>query len=606
MHCLSRCLLLLLIFSFSEIIAQTAPSPPKERLRESFMMAYTNPVEGLALAQEVLDEVLSARDRDGEAAAYNTIGWNYFRMGKRDSAALFFEKGYALFLVLNEHSEASRVAYNYAEMLTAENKYSQALDQLVLADSLAALAQYADPLGNINRLKAILYREQHDYGQSEKYFRLAMDQFMQRADTARYIDAASSLGILYRKMERYDASVILLVECMALAEKVGGQMASLHENLGDTYYAMGQYKQALANFERSHAFFLEQQQLADVAYMAIALGKTHMKLGSPTQAERFLIEAVSLNDSLQTHNYKMEAAAELAELYRETANWNQAYHYLAMSNRIKDSLQLADQLKQVSELQAKYEAEKKELEITRLNAQNQRTRWQQYAIISIFVVSTVIALLIFNRYKMKRKLREQEVRNKIAADLHDDVGSTLSGINISSSIALLKSHDPTLVAAQLQKIQQQSKQTIDSIGDLVWSINPANDNFDKMVLRMKDFAATLLEPVGVEYEFRESGQIAQLKCEPEVRKSLYLIVKEALNNAVKYSHATRIQIELAMTSSLFIVSITDNGRGFELHGEPRGNGLKNMKSRMHQAGGELTVLSEPGMGTTIRAILPVT
>lgn len=558
------------------------------------------------MAEAILDEVLKTRDRDGEAAAYNTIGWNYFRMGKRDSAALFFEKGYALFLVLNEHSEACRVAYNYAEMLTAENKYSQALDQLVLADSLAALAEYTDPLGNINRLKAILYREQQDFGQSEKYFRVAMDQFMQRADTTRYIDAASSLAILFRKMERYEASITLFEECMALARKIGGQMASLHENLGDTYYATGQYKQALANFEQSHALFLEQQQLADVAYMAIALGKTHMKLGSSTQAERFLTEALNLNDSLQTHNYKMEAAAELAALYRETANWSQAYHYLAMSNGIKDSLQLADQLKQVSELQAKYEAEKKELEITRLNAQNQRTRWQQYAIIGVFAVSVLLSLLIFNRYKMRRKLREQEVRNKIAADLHDDVGSTLSGINISSSIALLKNHDRTLVTTQLQKIQQQSKQTIDSIGDLVWSINPANDNFEKMVLRMKDFAATLLEPLGVEYEFRESGQVAQLKCEPEVRKSLYLIVKEALNNAVKYSRATRIQVELAMTASLFTVSIADNGEGFDHHGEQRGNGLKNMETRMRQAGGELKVLSERNKGTTIRAILPIT
>lgn len=606
MHGLSRCLLLLLIFGASKINAQPTITAAKERLHESFMKAYTNPVEGLAMAHEVLGMTLKTQDRDGEAAAYNTIGWNYFRMGKRDSAALFFEKGYTLFLSLNDYGEACRVAYNYAEMLTAENKYSQALDQLVLADSMATLARYTAPLGNINRLKAILFREQHDYAQSEKYFRVAMDQFMQRADTTRYIDAASSLAILFRKMERYDASVAMFEECMALAMRVGGQQASLHENLGDTYYVMGQYKQALTNFEQSHALFSAQQQLADVAYMAISLGKTHMKLGSSTQAERFLTQAINLNDSLQTHNYKMEAATELAELYRETANWNQAYHYLAMANRIKDSLQLADQLKQVSELQARYEAEKKELEITRLHAQNQRTRWQQYAITSIFVISILLGLLIFSRYKMKRKLREQEVRNKIAADLHDDVGSTLSGINISSSIALLKSHDPTVVATQLKQIQLQSKQTIDSIGDLVWSINPANDNFDKMVLRMKDFAATLLEPLGVEYAFRESGQLTPLKCEPEVRKSLYLIVKEALNNAVKYSHATRIDVELTMTASLFTVTVTDNGQGFDHHGEQRGNGLKNMDTRMRRAGGELKVLSEKNKGTTIRAILPIT
>lgn len=207
--------------------------------------------------------------------------------------------------------------------------------------------------------------------------------------------------------------------------------------------------------------------------------------------------------------------------------------------------------------------------------------------------------------KISRYLVEERLRLKIARDLHDEMGSTLTSINIMSKVAMQQSGNESGIHTQLKKIKEHSSRMMESMSDMVWAIDPSNDSFEKIVLRMKEFAEEILEPAGVNYFFREEGSIQKIQLNPEQRKDIYLIFKEALNNAVKYSEATEINILLKQEIGMIHMLIIDNGKGFDKNVVHLGNGLKNMQSRAQTIKGVLRVESIPATGTTISLLIPI-
>jgi len=208
--------------------------------------------------------------------------------------------------------------------------------------------------------------------------------------------------------------------------------------------------------------------------------------------------------------------------------------------------------------------------------------------------------------KIHRYIVEDKLRSRIARDLHDEMGSTLTSINIISKVAMEQQGSDSKLAGQLEKIKDNSSRMMESMSDLVWAINPANDTFEKVALRMKEFAAELLEPAGINYFFREEGQMEKAVLNPEQRKDVYLVFKEALNNAVKYSAATEIDIFLKKENDLVIMNVVDNGTGFDTTSYKPGNGLKNMQNRAGQMNAELAINSIRGTGTSVSLKVPVT
>jgi len=298
---------------------------------------------------------------------------------------------------------------------------------------------------------------------------------------------------------------------------------------------------------------------------------------------------------------------ELASLYQKTGKWEQATKQLGISLQLKDSITNQMQLQKMAELKEKFESEKQHQEIALLKANidlessRSRRRMQlQYFVVAVFLLTIILAYLIFNRYQLSQKLKEEELRNQISSDLHDDLGSTLSSIDINSRIALLRIDDGNLVASQLQKIQENSKSILDSLSHIVWSINPSNDSVQKVISKMKDFASEVFEAQGILYRFKTDEEDLESKINPLIRKNIYLIFKEAVNNCAKYSLAENVEIEVGYSNHWFQLLITDDGKGFDLHeaGE-KGNGLRNMQLRAEQIHGEFKIDSKLDHGTAI-------
>lgn len=211
------------------------------------------------------------------------------------------------------------------------------------------------------------------------------------------------------------------------------------------------------------------------------------------------------------------------------------------------------------------------------------------------------------RNKLMRIRHEEKIRNKIARDLHDDIGSTLSGINLSSKAAIQKAAtDTATTVAVLQKISDRTETLMEAMSDIVWSINPQHDRVDDMLVRMKEYAAEILEARQMSYRFYMDEKLSHRKLDLAVRKEIFLLFKEAVNNAAKHSGCKQVQITLEQQSRFLRLRIEDDGKGFVLNMEGNGNGLKNMKERARQTGGELVIQSEPGKGTSVEFRLPIT
>jgi signal transduction histidine kinase len=157
----------------------------------------------------------------------------------------------------------------------------------------------------------------------------------------------------------------------------------------------------------------------------------------------------------------------------------------------------------------------------------------------------------------------------------------------------------------LDTIGESSTKMLDAMADIVWTINPENDQFEKILLRMRNFAYALLGAKNIDYEFDANEEIHNLKLSMEVRRNLYLIFKEATNNLAKYSEASQAMFSITGNKDQLTMLIRDNGKGFDMEKQTEGNGLKNMRKRAVEIGAQLLIEAFPGKGTQIQLKMAV-
>jgi signal transduction histidine kinase len=221
------------------------------------------------------------------------------------------------------------------------------------------------------------------------------------------------------------------------------------------------------------------------------------------------------------------------------------------------------------------------------------TWWFRAAII-IFM----LALLTGGyQYRVARLLEMERMRVRIASDLHDDIGSSLSGIALITDMVRNQLPPEQQQRQQLFEASRAARHTADALKDIVWILNPENEKLEDIILRMKDSAAKLL--LGTEYSFHCTNNDLSNVLDMEFRRNILLIYKECLNNIAKYAHATKVDISIGNRENMFYLTIIDNGVGFDRASIVRGNGLNNMHKRAAKIRGTIDIDSCPGKGTTV-------
>ena len=231
-------------------------------------------------------------------------------------------------------------------------------------------------------------------------------------------------------------------------------------------------------------------------------------------------------------------------------------------------------------------------------------QWWFFPSIALYVVVLIgVSIYLFLLYDFRQKLRMQQVRNRIAADLHDEVGSNLNSIAIF--VEVLRKKAPPEMLPVLEKIIANSKESVALMQDTVWTINPKNDNIYKLFDRMESFASGMLSSREIGFDFKVETDLGQVNFTMDQRKSIYLIFKEAINNIVKHAEARMVKVHVSRFKDVIQIGIEDDGIGFDMSAERDGNGLDNFKERAQEAGIALVIESERGKGTRLKTQIAV-
>ena len=229
------------------------------------------------------------------------------------------------------------------------------------------------------------------------------------------------------------------------------------------------------------------------------------------------------------------------------------------------------------------------------------TWWAKVA----FIILLGLAAYGIYKYRLNQALKVAKMRDRIARDLHDEIGSTLSSISLFGESAKMMLPKESQVNAVLTKINESTSGMMESMNDIVWAINTRNDKFYNLINRIRDFAVRMMESRDVKVYFDVDDTMDDFKLDMEQRKNLYLILKEAVNNAAKYSHCKNLFIVVKYISNKLNVTIEDDGIGFRLNETGEGNGLINIKNRVKYLGGELILDSKIDKGTIIKFSIPI-
>lgn len=457
--------------------------------------------------------------------------------------------------------------------------------------------------------------ELRQFEKAKVYFTRSLQLKKELQDKRGIITACTGLGDVYKEYKQY--AVAEKYYNRALKE---AQQMKLMPEEARCFYQLSLLYQQMGEVEKTHYTIKQALKLARQAgdsTMSARINGNLIALRFEEQQEKAIEQGLTSN--LTTVINSGDRSGEvleylrLSDYYASRNQYDKAFLYLQKHEALKDSVEGSEVLLQMRNLEEQYQNDKneKEIEILKKDQELQalalgRERTNVILIAIALISVVIISVLLVNRYRiMNRAARELEiekVRNNIARDLHDDIGSTLSSINILSRVALVEQNGNT--QNYLQRIGDQSTRMMEDMSDMVWSINPRNDSMEKVITRMREFATEILESSGIEYRFSEKID-NDLILDSEKRKNLFLIFKEAINNAAKYSKANRIEIGFYQQDDMLTLTVKDNGQGFDEQKVNMGNGLRNLRERAKEINGSITLDSAENKGTELVLQLPL-
>jgi two-component system, NarL family, sensor histidine kinase UhpB len=415
----------------------------------------------------------------------------------------------------------------------------------------------------------------------------------------------NSLGNIYDLKKQPQEAIKHYKKALELAEteKYLLLQTDALSNLGRMYTQLKNYPEALKYLNKNLEICKVAESANALSTAYLALGDVYMVQKKYAQAEKYLKEAFNLNDQIEDFLDKKTTVSALVDFYAETGDFKNAYEFLVKEKQYTDSLaaQNSEQLRQ--DLISKYDSDKKEEQIKLLqqeqkNADFRQKTWIFGTIIGILAVVFAFAYVV-SRSRLKQLRASQKLRNQIAADLHDEIGSTLSSISILSELVAFQQKKEQFNPEIMTQVSSDARNVIEKMDEIIWTINPDNDEFYNLETRLKSYAIPMLESKEIDFKFDFSPELENVKIDMGIRRDIYLILKEAINNMVKYSNCKKAKIIADVDNLKINFKIIDNGIGFDLNSDSVRNGQKNMYSRAKKIGADLDIQSEVGKGTEV-------
>lgn len=422
----------------------------------------------------------------------------------------------------------------------------------------------------------------------------------------------------------------------------------LHGNIGEVYTKLRQFDRALFHFNRSIEEAAKENQWRPQALAYISSGEVLFELNLPDSAINILskgeqialenkdfdvalfgygvlaavyankglfedaIEVIKKGDALRMEPPQLNPFYTLLYLRRIVNALKLMHDFEAVSVRQEEILNLEQEVRRKNNamiedvLSAGLKNENKLLQIE-IDESKERQKENNIRTAGLLVIIILMIIAgLYYRNSLQQKLKLASMREKISQNLHDDIGASISSLHIYGSIAQDALHkQPEKVNDLLNKITEQSKVLMENMNDMVWSMK-TDDDLMPLGTRIKNFGAELLTLKDIHCSYDIDEDVFKLFKFYEERKNILLFIKEAINNIAKYSSATKATIILKrIEGRKVILKIEDNGIGFDAASIKNGNGLKNLKARIEELKGKFSLITAPGRGVKLSAIIPI-
>jgi two-component system, NarL family, sensor histidine kinase UhpB len=547
----------------------------------------------------------------GLARNYINIGTGYSYLSKMDSTIIYADSGIKYSKIIGDPDRLALVYLNKADAYRNLAGFKEALLYCDTASMYAAKTGNTDRLARIYDITSGIYKSQTRYLDAMAVQQKALQLYIKDGNEIMEGQVYDDFGLIHQRMGKYDSALFYYMKAVAIGERIQDNnnlctyncsMAYLLAETGKLYEAEGYAKKALI-------YAKQQDSDNKLAATYNLLGLIYSKQEKFSEAVKMgeIAYEYALNDAMEQ---RQSVSAFLAETYETLGDFKNAYKYANISNSLQDSITKDRYNGEVASLQATFEMKEKDKEIILLEQEKQLQHQKlirqrlQFGIIGLFLVLALVGTVLgLSRTKLKQRMKELELRNRIAADLHDEVGSSLSSIQMLSMMASNQSLGPKQTEI-LNRMSDNAKETMDKMGDIVWMIKPGEKEGDSLKQRMERFAYEICESKNIALNLR-LDDMEKMTLNMEQRKNVYLIFKEALNNAIKYSETESIDILCTYQSKKMLLEIKDYGHGFDVQLIKRGNGLQNMQNRATELQAQIKIASIPGSSTSVKLMLQV-
>jgi two-component system NarL family sensor kinase len=572
---------------------------------------------------KALEMAQKMENKDAEAEALNNIGITHEAQGDYDKALEYELKALIIRRNLAEDPKTAKTLNDIGIVYDEKGDYQKALEYYFEARKIfekgTDLSKIAMVINNIG----IVLKAQKEYKKVVGIYHEALTIYQKLNHKLGVAACHANLGSVFFNLNVYDSALFYSLQASSEFEGINNRqfLAASICNSGMAYHKLGREKEAIETLSKAKTLYEEYDNKKELAFVLVYLAGIDREIGNVTKGIEAARQGLAIAERIGAKEEIMKAHKELSLLYAASRNFEKAFAEYHLYDASKDSLFEHEKSRQISELQTRYETEKKEAKIDLLTKDNElkdiRLRENSLMILALFVLLTMLigfGLLWQNRVKLKQEaainsakaeLREQQLeaviasqeeeRKRFAADLHDGLGQMISALRLGLS---KESVDDSSVKYALELLNDMNVE----IRNIAFNLMPQVLMKEGLHEALKEFASRISKSgsVGINVQtFNLSENI-----QPVERIALYRICQEWVNNVIKYSHCRNINLQAVQHPEELVITIEDDGDGFEknLLTQGQGNGWKNINSRLSLIHGTIEIDSQPDRKGTIAII----
>ncbi len=554
----------------------------------------------------------------GEATALYGLGRLSTYQGKNDEGLKYILQSLEIREKLGVKSEIALNHNMIGHIYMKKSNYDKALKyylkSLKINEEIGNRLQVGIVYNNIG----IIYKNQDNIDKAIENYNKSLEILKEFGRNDFVASNLTNIGNLYLKKGEPQKALEYQLEALELKKKFPDkrEIAFSYEYIGQTYLVLKDYPKALNYAEDALTIYQNLDTNSEKASALILIGEIYKEENQLLKARKYLKEGLQLAEQEGLLGYLREGAKQLSIVEKKLGNYKNAFEAQSLHKQMADSINNKENIKKITRLQTEYEFQKKsdslqaaqQKELLLVREKNKRNQFRNISIGVCLLLLLITGIVVYiSVIKTKRAKEFVSLREHISQDLHDEIGSTLSSISLYGTVASKNIiDDPEKANQLLSRINHNATQTIESINDIVWAIKSGNDTLNHLVNRMRSFASEMQETGEWDIQINHTPSSSVKVLDMIQRRNIYLIFKEAINNAIKYSKGNTIAVDIKNARKSIIMEIKDNGIGFDLENIDKnkmlgGNGLNNMKTRAEELGGILEIISKPDSnGTLIR------